>query len=546
MKKILSLFCLFVFSFSVLTGCGEKTVKYGHFYYDLSTSAKNLDPQTASSQEAFLVIANIMDGLVKYSDSNEIVPALASSWEISEDEQTYTFHLRENVQWVDATGSSSDDTATFPYVTADDFVFAFERLFDPNNNASEASRYHIIQNADAVLAGQMDTEALGVVASDDQILVITLEVASPAFLSLLAQPPAFPCNRTFFYNTGGTYGLSPTSLLYCGGFYLSKWRLDADSPFYTLDKNTSYYDASTAKADNVTFTVVPEEKDRLSNFQREETDSIILSGDAIRQIDLSAYDTSPTVDTTWALLFNTQKEPFTSVSVRQSLSNAILSGSIQDAIPAWMTPATSPIPPSLGFENSSYRDEIGEVSSTTPLNDGTREALQAALTTAGLTAFPEVTLAYPEGDEYTALAQRLQRIWRDELGIYINATPLPMADLENMADEKNYDLIFLPLRSDNVLPITFLEQFVSTSSNNDTGFSSEAYDALYNQYSPFSSKSENNALCKSMEELLKNEVPLLPIAYQASYFIMNDNAHDILYNPETNLLYYSKAYLDAE
>lgn len=546
MKKQLSLFLTLIFSLSLFSGCAEKEPNYGSFFYDLSSTVDNLDPQISSTYESSLLLSNMMEGVVKYGNDGTIIPGLANAWEISDDGLTYTFHIREDVSWVNSSGKTENSDGTLPPVTAHDFVFGFQRLFNPTNKAPYASRYNIIENAEAILGGQLPPDSLGVIATDNFTLTITLTQPSSAFLSLLAQPPAYPCNEEFFYSTGGAYGLNASDLLYCGGFYLSKWVSSSDKPFYTLTKNLSYYNVQNAKAKSVTFNVVPNEEDRLTNFLSEQTDSILLSGDALRKINLEDYQAQSTVDTTWSLLFNTQKEPFNALPIRQSLSSVITPSSMEGAIPPWMTSAKSLVPPSLTFGESFYRDAVGEITSAYSIDDS-KTFLQEALLSAGFEeGFPEITLAYPEGDEYTVLAQRLQRLWKDQLGLYINAVPLPIEDIEEMANTKEYDLIFLPLRSDNALPITFFSQFTSDSVDNITSYHSEPFDALYAQYSPFSKESDNNILCQQMEQILQNDSPVVPIAFQSSCFIQSPKAHDILYNAETNLIFYSQAYLDEK
>ena len=94
---------------------------------------------------------------------------------MSSDGRTYTFQLREDACW-------SDGSA----VTADDFVFAFRRLFGPGSVSPYAENLLSVQNAEAILAGEMQPEALGVRAADDHTLVLTLERRTAA------SPPSWP------------------------------------------------------------------------------------------------------------------------------------------------------------------------------------------------------------------------------------------------------------------------------------------------------------------------------------------------------------------
>lgn len=152
----------------------------------LETEVQSLDPQIATDGTSFEVIADYTDGLMQMDADGAAVPALAETYDISEDGKTYTFHLR------DAKWSNGDA------VTAADFVFGWQRAVDPAN-ASEYS-YMLsdigqVVNAAQIIAGEKPVTDLGVTAVDDKTLEVQLNVPVSYFLSLMYFPTFYLSTR---------------------------------------------------------------------------------------------------------------------------------------------------------------------------------------------------------------------------------------------------------------------------------------------------------------------------------------------------------------
>jgi oligopeptide transport system substrate-binding protein len=146
----------------------------GAYRIPLSSEPITLDPAVYSDIYSFNVAQNIFDGLVEFDRDLRVTPAIARRWKISRDQRTYTFHLREGVTFHNGRT-----------VTAEDFVFSFTRLLDPQIKSPVASLFNNIQGAQAYRDGtakQVD----GLRAPDSQTLVIELEKPFAPFLSILA------------------------------------------------------------------------------------------------------------------------------------------------------------------------------------------------------------------------------------------------------------------------------------------------------------------------------------------------------------------------
>lgn len=163
------------------------------------------DPKTwdalATSRSADSeAIVNTYDGLVEYDNENEIKPALAESWEVSEDGLTYTFHIRQGAKWVDAQGREVAD------VKADDFVAGMQHMLDAGGGL-EYLVENIIVNALEYNTGDVtDFAEVGVKATDDNTVVYTLCQPTSYFITMLGYNVFAPMSRTYFESKGGVFG----------------------------------------------------------------------------------------------------------------------------------------------------------------------------------------------------------------------------------------------------------------------------------------------------------------------------------------------------
>lgn len=213
---------------------GGKTLRVGHAY-----DASTLDPQEASDDGSYDIISNIGEGLVKYANG-VLSPGIAESWEISEDGLTYTFHLRESV-WSDGTP-----------LTANDFVYAIERVLDPTTAFTQAESFYGIKNAESAHLGDIAFDEVGVRAIDDYTLEYTLEHPSATFLTGLAGYVWFPLSREKCEAEGDAYGSEADKILTNGPFTCTEWAHEAE---FVLVKNPNYWNAENVQLDEIHYIV---------------------------------------------------------------------------------------------------------------------------------------------------------------------------------------------------------------------------------------------------------------------------------------------------
>ena len=183
MKKLFSMLLVLVMLASCAVSAAAEEKYLGVM---LSTNVMSLDTNLATDGESFEVIADCIDGLMQMDSDGAAIPAIAESYDLSDDGTVYTFHLRD-AKW-------SNGAA----VTAKDFEFAWKRI------AKEAGEYAYlldtsvgcIKNADAIIYEGADPDTLGVKAIDEKTFEVTLEVPVSFFPRsarvLLPQPDVFP------------------------------------------------------------------------------------------------------------------------------------------------------------------------------------------------------------------------------------------------------------------------------------------------------------------------------------------------------------------
>ena len=249
MKKYVALVLALALTGSTLAACGgsggsaaasaapaadvEKSFTYA-MEYDISS----LDPQNSGDSEANVVNNMLNEGLVR-NKGGEIIPGLATDWEEADDGLTYTFHLRESV-WSDGTP-----------VTAQDFIYSWNRMCDPNAPTYYPEACKHIVNGYAIALGEAEPGTLGVEAPDDLTLVVHMKERDNFFIDNLADGMQWlPISKTADEAAGGLgpYGSEADKLLTNGPFKIKEWSHEA---YIILEKNPLYWNAGEIKLTSV-------------------------------------------------------------------------------------------------------------------------------------------------------------------------------------------------------------------------------------------------------------------------------------------------------
>ena len=220
-----------------------------------STAPVTIDWLNTSSQSDTEITVNCVEGLVQYNNLNQMKPALAESWDISDDGLTYTFHIRQGVYWYTSEGTE------YAEVTAHDFEAGFHHMLDTDAGLDWLVDGVVVGVSEYLSGGTFDD--VGYKAVDDYTLEVTLVAPTSYFMTMLTYSIFLPICQSFYESHGGVYGRDEyqeafadtnaytygksedvSSQVYCGPFLLQKLQKDSE---ILVVKNPNYY-----KADQVT------------------------------------------------------------------------------------------------------------------------------------------------------------------------------------------------------------------------------------------------------------------------------------------------------
>ncbi len=539
-----------------LTGCGSSS-SAPSFTWFVDTIPANLDPQVASAAPDVIACENLYSGLVRKKADGEIVPNLSESWTISSDGKTYTFQIKDGLTYKAVKGASTDHT-----ITAEDFVFAFRRIFQPQTNSPYAVEFAALENSAAVLAGTADASTLGVSAAGPLTLVFRLSEKDDNFLAKLTLPGAMPCDEAFFESTRGTYGLTAKTTLSSGSFYLYNWtasglflRRDVSSPMIgslRLVQNTGSTGKSAAQ-------LIADEKCSAALDDTGEDTSL----------QSVAYS-----DTTWALLFNSAEgSVFADQELRQALAGIARENvdvpssglytaaeglvptglsvdgidyrkSARNPLPTITDPRTVDVPSSglytaaeglvptgLSVDGIDYRKSAGNPLPT--ITDPRTLYLNARQGMAS-SDFSGVTILLPKEAGLTELAEQINGAWQKDCSLFFSVEEVPQEEFDKRLAAGSYTIALAPIRAEGGSVYQMLQQFTAEGGGL-TGWS----DPIYSQRLAESAQQTGSARCALLadcERQLLEGCAVVPLLGQNRCLLVADGITGLVFDPFTPVL----------
>ena len=496
-----------------LTGCGGSSGS-NSFTWFVDSIPANLDPQVASSAADVIACENLYSGLVRKNAAGEIVPDLCESWTVSPDGLTYTFTLKDGLTYTTAKGAATDYA-----ITAEDFVFAFRRIFRAETASPYAVEFSSIQNGPAVLAGQAAESTLGVSASGPLTVVFHLSTRDDNFLSKLTLPGAKPCDEEFFTSTRGTYGLTTKTTLASSSFYIYNWtanglflRRTAESPFIDslrLVQNTSSTDKTPAQliADDRCSAALDETGAQTS----------------LRSISYS--------DTTWALLFNAAEDSvFASQPLRQALAGIARENADVPASGLY-TAAKGLVPDGLTVDGTDYRTATGD---PLPTISDPKALYMEARQGMATSDFSGVTLLVPKEAGLTELAEQINGAWQKDCSLFFSIEEVAQDEFDRRMASGNYTIALAPIRAEGGSVYQMLQQF-TTEGGSLTG----SADAVYAERLALSAQQTGSARCALLsqcERQLLESCTVVPLLAQQKRLLLADGIQDLVFDPFTPVL----------
>lgn len=487
-----------------LAGCGSGTNSFTWFVEDIPT---NLDPQVASAPEDVIACQNLYSGLVREDPDGNLVPELCESWSVSADGRIYTFFLRQGLTYRATKGAATDYA-----ITAEDFVFAFQRVFDPATRSPYAVEFSAIENSAAVLAGQAAPSTLGVSAPDPYTLVIRLSEQDETFLSRLTLPGAMPCDEAFFESTRGTYGLSRSSTLSSGHFYLYNWT--SSGLFLRRDVSGTLVDSLRLVQDTSASPQTAEQ-----SIRNERCSAAVDESGAATALRSVSYS-----DTTWCLLFNCDSV-FASEGLRQALAGAARQAS---EVPAGglYAAASGLVPDGLTVDGIDYREAAGAY---VPADQDLLALYRAARQGMKNSDFNQVTLLLPADSGMAQAAGQINGAWQKQFSLFFSVEELEQEEFDKRLAAGDYTIALAPIRAESGSVYMMLSQFTAAGGGL-TGYS----DLIYSSRLAESAHTTGRARCQLLaacEQQLLDSCAVVPLFIQHKRLLLADGVDGLIFDP---------------
>ena len=498
--------CFYTGFYLILQGCdlGPTNVDSGTanqvLHLGNGTEPQDLDPHIVTGVTENNIITALLEGLISENPKTLAPePGIAESWEIDGSGTVYTFKIRDNAQW-----SNGDP------VTAQDFVWSWNRILSPGLAGEYAYQLYSVKNARQFNSGEIsDFSLVGIKALADKVLQVELENPTPYFLSLLTHYTTFAVHPPTVLAHGamderGTLWTRPGNFVGNGPFVLKKWQLNY---LIEVEKNSLYWDADRVKLNGIKFYPI-------DNAQTEErmfrTGALHIASttppDKIgvyQQDNPNLITISPYLGT-YFYRFNVTRPPLHDSRVRRALSMTVNREAIINAVTkGGQLPAYSFTPP----DTQGYYPPPSAISYDPEL---ARELLRKAGFPGG-EGFPKLTLLYNTSEGHRRIAVAIQQMWKKELGIDIELENQDWKVYLSRTNELDYDISRAGWIGDYPDPNTFLDMMLTDGGNNRTGWSNQEYDQLIQKAASIQDKNERYQLFSQAETILDQESPLLPI-----------------------------------
>ena len=465
-----------------------------------------LDPASGPDSNSNEVISMIFSGLVRTDQNLHAIPDQASSWDISDDNKVYTFHLKSGLKFSDGTP-----------VTAQTYVDTWTRSLLPAVKSPIAPVLESsIVGANDVLNGKTTTLS-GVKAVDDQTLQVTLVRPTPYFLQLLTVSLFYPLNQKLLSKYGQTDWVNHVAGngAGTGPFMVKSWQHGVK---IVMVPNPNYYGNKT-KLTEVDMPFIRDDATAFQGYQANQFDFVdnITSTDQLVAQKLPGFVRKPILESD-LLFFNNKVAPFNNVTVRQAFAAAIDKQTLATSVfHNSVTPASTIIPPgSYGAQN--YQG--------IPYNPTkAKQLLQSVYP--DVSKIPTISFSYPESQVTPNLAQALQQMWTDALGVHVQLTPMELTTYNAATTKRTVQFGFTQWGVYFPDPYEWLDlSLLSTADNNNGNWNNPEFDKTVAQ-AEMTAGDQRLALYQKAERIAIDNVGWLPIDHQSEAAIIPAKIHGL-------------------
>ncbi|HHH3608878.1 TPA: oligopeptide ABC transporter substrate-binding protein OppA [Enterobacter roggenkampii] len=461
---------------------------------------QSLDPHKIEGVPESNVNRDLFEGLLVTDVDGHPAPGVAEKWE-NKDFKVWTFHLRKDAKWSDGTP-----------VTAEDFVYSWQRLANPTTASPYASylQYGHIANIDDIIAGKKPITDLGVKAIDANTFEVTLSEPVPYFYKLLVHPSVSPVPKSAVEKFGEKW-TQPANIVTNGAYKLKDWVVNERM---VLERNPQYWDNAKTVINQVTYLPISSEVTDVNRYRSGEIDMTYnnmpielfqkLKKEIPKEVHVDPYLC------TYYYEINNQKAPFTDVRVRTALKLALDRDIIVNKVKnQGDLPAYSYTPPYTDGAKLTGPDWFKQT------QEQRNAEAKKLLAEAGYTADKPLTfsLLYNTSDLHKKLAIAVASIWKKNLGANVKLENQEWKTFLDSRHQGTFDVARAGWCADYNEPTSFLNTMLSDSSNNTAHYKSPAFDKLIADTLKATDEAQRTELYSKAEQQLDKDSAIVPVYY---------------------------------
>jgi len=492
-------------------------------HVNLGNEPPTLDWSRATDSTSYFILNNIMEGLTQFGDQFLPEPALAESWNISEDGRTYTFKIREGVLWTDGNP-----------LTAGDFEYSWKRILNPATGGDYAYFLYDIENAEEYNTGETDDpDMVGVKALDDQTLEVRLKRKASYFPSLLSFMSTYPMRKDVVEKHGLKW-TEPGNIVTLGPYKLSEWKHHSS---ITLTKNPLYY-GEPPGIDKVSMIMNENTSSALALYESGELD--YADSKSIPPLEVPRLKNLDDFTTTLMfrgnyIAFNVKKPPFDNPLVRKAFAASIDRTSIVNLIQGAGVVTTSWIPKDM----LAYNPDIG-----IKFNPGQARKWIAEAGYPDGKGFPEVTFLWPDVSYNRVIAEALQSMWKQYLGIEVELMNEEWKVYLSTINTNPPEIHRAGWGADFPDPHNFMSLFECNTGNNRTGWCNPEYDNLVDQAAQETDIEKRKELYDRAQKILtETDAPIAPFYNTKQQNLIKPYVKGLVPNP-LDIVLFKKVYFE--
>ncbi|MGO2099791.1 peptide ABC transporter substrate-binding protein [Vagococcus salmoninarum] len=491
-----------------------------------------MDPALAADTTSTLAMNQVYEGLYILGKDDEFVLGVAKEEpEISEDQTTYTFKLREDSKW-------SDGSA----VTAQDFVYGWQQIVTPAVGSPNADvMVGVIKNAKEIYENGADPKTLGVTAIDEHTLKVQLERPVPYLKSLLTFAIFHPKKEAFITEQGDDYATTSENILYNGPFVLSNWDVSADKWTYT--PNQEYWDKDVVKLETANVQVIKTPSTAVNLFESGEVDVVNkLSSEFAKNYKDNESFLPVEQYVTFFLKLNSERNGKETPLANQDLRKAIAQSFDKEAFVTNIlgdgSTATNHLIPKGQTKDPVSGDDFTKVASQEhEYLTYDPESAKASLTLAKKELGDAINLEFLTDD--TEIAKMSAEFFANQIesnlpGVKISIVQVPFTVRVERDQKKDYDIELSGWGTDYRDPLTVMRIFVSNNSSGGITYSSDKYDQLINDSRTKDAGDIEKRFANFLQaenELINGDSVIAPIYNRSLAILANQGIKDMYWHP---------------